>query len=124
MAAFVVNPRALPGARVLKVQLSLRISMGYTRHPVRARVISHNHGLAYSIGGAFAELLRFLGVGDRAVVHVADMERPVSFRARARVFGSRYYIHIPKWAMPYYRRGMEVNLLITPLPQEVGDTRP
>ena len=98
----------------------------YTRYPVKARVISHNHGLAYSVKREFSELLTRLGIGDRAIAYVADMDRPVGFKAVMRLFGGRFYIHIPRWAMQYYKRGEEVRLLITPLkaPELPGPNQP
>ena len=85
------------------------------RVPVRAVVISHNHGLSYSIEREFSELLLRIGVTDRTYAHVADMDRPIAFRAVMRLFGNRFYIHIPRWAVPYYQRGDEVEIIITPL---------
>lgn len=82
---------------------------------VRANVIGKWHGYAFSIGREHSELLRKVGIGDRAVVHVVDVNRPVSFRAVMRLNGNRFYIHIPKWACKYYNRGDEAILLITPL---------
>ena len=46
---------------------------------------------------------------------MADLNRSVSFRAVMRLFGNRFYIHIPRWAVLYYQRGDEVEIIITPL---------
>ena len=93
---------------------------------MKARVISHNHGLSYSVGREFTELLTKLGVRDRTIAYVTDMDRPVGFRAVMRLLGGRFYIHIPRWAVPYYKRGEEVRLLITPLkaPVSPGPNQP
>ena len=89
--------------------------------PVRAHVISKGNGkYSYSIEREYSELLMSLGVGDKAVVHVRDYERPVSFRAKTMVHGYRLYIHVPKWAMRYYQPGDEVILIITPLERVTG----
>ena len=59
-------------------------------------------------------LLR-IGITDRIYAHVADMDRPIAFRAVMRLFGNRFYIYIPRWATTLYQRGEEVEISITPL---------
>ena len=81
----------------------------------RASVIRKGHGLAYSLSRESSELLTRIGIGDRAVLHVRAVDRPVSFKAVARIHGQRLYIHIPKWAEEYHNHGDEVLLVITPL---------
>lgn len=84
--------------------------------PVRASIIRKGGGkYSYSIEREESELLMRLGVGDKAVVHVRDIERPVAFRAKVMVHGYRLYIHVPKWAMKFYEPGDEAILIITPL---------
>lgn len=80
---------------------------------VRATVIRKEHSFSYSIDRGFSDLLRKIGIGDKADVHVADMKRPVSFKAVMRLHGNKYYIHIPRWAVAFYEWGEEVELVIT-----------
>lgn len=84
---------------------------------VRAHVIRKGHNYAFSLAREESELLMRVGIGDRTVADIRDLERPVAFKAVMRTHGYRFYIHIPKWAEAYYNHLDEVVLVITPLPQ-------
>lgn len=81
----------------------------------RAHVIRKGHGKAFSIERESSDLMMKIGFGDKTIAHIADVNKPVGFKAVMRAISNRFYVHVPRWADDYYEWGEEVILVITPL---------